>query len=189
MTKKLEETFNLTPTDEKDPLDVYNDDRLSTNKDVESLNTQIVPSIEESKEISELLYAELETTEKIDSALPLVRDLNQHDKEMDDIHKMALDAFRDLLSLGMNVEIHAGAKLLETANQMLKTAMEAKDSKVDRKLKMIGLQLQKAKLDHSITKSVKSDGSELESEGTVIMDRNELLKRIENAKKDIKNDK
>ena len=173
MTKKLEETFNIDPA----PEEV-----------VETIEEEI-PSIEESKELTEMLYSELKTTEKIDSALPLVSDLNQHDKEMDDIHKMALDAFNDLVQLGMNVEVHAGAKLLETANQMLKTAMEAKDSKVDRKLKMINLQLQKAKLDHSIIKTGKGEGSELESEGSVTIDRNELLKRIENAKKDIKNDK
>jgi hypothetical protein len=52
---------------------------------------------------------------------------------------------------------------------------------------MINLQLQKAKLDHHVSKN--KDGSELESDGAVIIDRNELLKRIENAKKDIKNDK
>ena len=173
MTKKLEETFNIEPAEEEI---------------VEQVEEE-TPSIEESKELTEILYAELKTTEKIDSALPLVSDLNQHDKEMDDIHRMALDAFNDLVQLGMNVEVHAGAKLLETANQMLKTAMEAKDSKVDRKLKMIGLQLQKAKLDHSIIKTGKGEGSELESEGSVTIDRNELLKRIENAKKDIKNDK
>ena len=137
MTKKLEETFNIEPT----PEEV-----------VETIEEE-VPSIEESKELTEILYKELKTTEKIDSALPLVSDLNQHDKEMDDIHQKALDAFNDLVQLGMNVEVHAGAKLLETANQMLKTAMEAKDSKVDRKLKMINLQLQKAKLDHSVQKS------------------------------------
>jgi hypothetical protein len=173
MTKKLEETFNIGPTEEE-PVETIEEE---------------TPSIEESKELTEILYSELKTTEKIDSALPLVSDLNQHDKEMDDIHKMALDAFNDLVQLGMNVEVHAGAKLLETANQMLKTAMEAKDSKVDRKLKMINLQLQKAKLDHSIIKTGKGEGSELESEGSVTIDRNELLKRIENAKKDIKNDK
>ncbi len=171
MTKKLEETFNIKPAEEK----------------VEK-NEEETPSIEESKELPEILYAELKTTEKIDEALPLVQDLNQHDKEMDDIHQKALDAFNDLLQLGMNVEIHAGAKLLETANQMLKTAMEAKDSKVDRKLKMINLQLQKAKLDHKVVTS-KGDGLELESDGAVIIDRNELLKRIDNARKDIENDK
>jgi hypothetical protein len=170
MTKKLEETFNIEPAEE-------------IKEEIE----KETPSIEESKELTEILYAELKTTEKIDTALPLVQDLNEHDKEMDDIHQKALDAFNDLLQLGMNVEIHAGAKLLETANQMLKTAMEAKDSKVDRKLKMINLQLQKAKLDHNISKN--KDGTELESDGAVIIDRNELLKRIDNAQKDIENDK
>ena len=170
MTKKLEETFNIEPAEEK----------------VEK-NDEETPSIEESKALTEVLYAELKTTEKIDNALPLVKDLNEHDKEMDDIHQKALDAFNDLLQLGMNVEVHAGAKLLETANQMLKTAMEAKDSKVDRKLKMINLQLQKAKLDYNISKN--KDGFELESDGAVTISRNELLKRIENAQKDLKNDK
>jgi hypothetical protein len=170
MTKKLEETFDIQPAEEI----------------VETIEEE-APSIEESKELTEILYSELKTTEKIDSALPLVSDLNQHDKEMDDIHRMALDAFNDLVQLGMNVEVHAGAKLLETANQMLKTAMEAKDSKVDRKLKMINLQLQKAKLDHSVSKN--KDGFELESDGAVSIDRNELLKRIDSAQKDIENDK
>ena len=170
MTKKLEETFDIQPAEEI----------------VETIEEE-TPSIEESKELTEILYSELKTTEKIDSALPLVSDLNQHDKEMDDIHRMALDAFNDLVQLGMNVEVHAGAKLLETANQMLKTAMEAKDSKVDRKLKMINLQLQKAKLDHSVSKN--KDGFELESDGAVSIDRNELLKRIDSAQKDIENDK
>lgn len=172
MTKKLEETFNISPAEEE-PVEQVEEE---------------TPTIEESKELTEILYSELKTTEKIDSALPLVQDLNQHDKEMDDIHQKALDAFNDLVQLGMNVEVHAGAKLLETANQMLKTAMEAKDSKVDRKLKMINLQLQKAKLDHSVKKSL-PEGLELESDGAITIDRNELLKRIDNAQKDIKNDK
>ena len=120
MTKKLEETFNISPAEEE-PVEKVEEE---------------TPTIEESTELTNILYSELKTTEKIDSALPLVQDLNQHDKEMDDIHQKALDAFNDLVQLGMNVEVHAGAKLLETANQMLKTAMEAKDSKVDRKLKI-----------------------------------------------------
>jgi competence protein ComGC len=172
MTKKLEETFNISPAEEE-PVEEVEEE---------------TPTIEESTELTNILYSELKTTEKIDSALPLVQDLNQHDKEMDDIHQKALDAFNDLVQLGMNVEVHAGAKLLETANQMLKTAMEAKDSKVDRKLKMINLQLQKAKLDHNVKKSL-PEGSELESDGAITIDRNELLKRIDNAQKDIKNDK
>ena len=166
MTKKLEETFNIKPIDD------------------EGDEVEETPSVEESKELTEILNTELETIDKIDSALPMVQDLNQHDREMDEIHGKALNAFDELFSLGMNVEVHAGAKLMETANQMLKTAMEAKDSKVDRKLKMINLQMQKAKLEHQIDKEEKKNtkDEELEGEGSVVLDRNELLRRIAKAK-------
>ena len=166
MTKKLEETFNIKPIDD------------------EGNEVEETPSVEESKELTEILNTELETIDKIDSALPMVQDLNQHDREMDEIHSKALNAFEELFSLGMNVEVHAGAKLMETANQMLKTAMEAKDSKVDRKLKMINLQMQKARLEHQIDKEEKKNtkDEELEGEGSVVIDRNELLKRIAKVK-------
>jgi len=115
--------------------------------------------------------------------------LNEHDKDMDDIHQKAISTFEELISLGMNVEVHAGAKLMETANQMLKTAMEAKDSKVDRKLKMLNLQLQKAKLDLAQDKEDKKSkiDDEIESEGSVVLDRNELLKRLDRAQNKIDN--
>ena len=166
MTKKLEETFNIKPIDD------------------EGNEVEETPSVEESKELTEILNTELETIDKIDSALPMVQDLNQHDREMDEIHSKALNAFEELFSLGMNVEVHAGAKLMETANQMLKTAMEAKDSKVDRKLKMINLQMQKARLEHQIDNEEKKNtkDEELEGEGSVVIDRNELLKRIAKVK-------
>jgi len=171
MTKKLEETFNIAPEEASE----------------EEIQDE-TPTIEESTDLAELLNADIEIAERIDDALPMVSDLNQHDREMDDIHQKALDTFKDLVELGMNVEVHAGAKLLETANAMLKTAMEAKDSKVDRKLKMINLQLQKAKLDFSKEKKTGGD-NELESDGSVTLDRNELLKRIQNADNLTKKDK
>ena len=101
---------------------------------------------------------------------------------MDDIHSKALKSFEEIFQLGMNVEVHAGAKLMETANQLLKTAKEAKDSKVDRKLRMINLQLQKAKLDHQKIGIGKND-EELTTEGSLNIDRNELLKKIVDAQK------
>jgi hypothetical protein len=107
---------------------------------------------------------------------------------MDDIHEKAINTFEELISLGMNVEVHAGAKLMETANQMLKTAMEAKDSKVDRKLKMLNLQLNKAKLDLAVEKEAKNKAKtedDFETEGHLVMDRNELMKRLATAQNKI----
>lgn len=171
MTKKLEETFNINPVEEDDTVEE-------------------TPTIEESRDLTEILSTEISTTEKIDASLPMVQGLNEHDKDMDDIHQKAISTFEELVSLGMNVEVHAGAKLMETANQMLKTAMEAKDSKVDRKLKMLNLQLQKAKLDlaqDKEDKKNKDDDNDIESEGSVVLDRNELLKRLDRAQNKIDN--
>ena len=168
MTKKLEETFNIDPVEEQ---------------------AKETPTIEESRDLTEILSSELANTDKIDASLPMVQGLNEHDKDMDDIHEKAINTFEELISLGMNVEVHAGAKLMETANQMLKTAMEAKDSKVDRKLKMLNLQLQKAKLDLAQDKEDKKSkiDDEIESEGSVVLDRNELLKRLDRAQNKIDN--
>ena len=170
MTKKLEETFNINPIEEEEKVEE-------------------TPTIEESRDLTEILSTEISTTEKIDASLPLVQGLNEHDKDMDDIHQKAISTFEELIELGMNVEVHAGAKLMETANQMLKTAMEAKDSKVDRKLKMLNLQLQKAKLDLAQDKEDKKSkiDDEIESEGSVVLDRNELLKRLDRAQNKIDN--
>ena len=170
MTKKLEETFNINPIEEEEKVEE-------------------TPTIEESRDLTEILSTEISTTEKIDASLPMVQGLNEHDKDMDDIHQKAINTFEELISLGMNVEVHAGAKLMETANQMLKTAMEAKDSKVDRKLKMLNLQLQKAKLDLAQDKEDKKSkiDDEIESEGSVVLDRNELLKRLNRAQDKIDN--
>jgi len=170
MTKKLEETFNINPVEEDDKVEE-------------------TPTIEESRDLTEILSTEISITEKIDASLPMVQGLNEHDKDMDDIHQKAISTFEELISLGMNVEVHAGAKLMETANQMLKTAMEAKDSKVDRKLKMLNLQLQKAKLDLAQDKEDKKSkiDDEIESEGSVVLDRNELLKRLDRAQNKIDN--
>lgn len=169
MTKKLEETFNINPVEEDEKVEE-------------------TPTIEESRDLTEILSTEISTTEKIDASLPMVQGLNEHDKDMDDIHQKAINTFEELISLGMNVEVHAGAKLMETANQMLKTAMEAKDSKVDRKLKMLNLQMQKAKLDLAVEKEAKNKAKtedDFETEGHLVMDRNELMKRLATAQNKI----
>lgn len=169
--KRLEETFNMEPSSADDEDDVVD--------------------IETSTNMIEALTETMSETDKIDAALPVVRDLNEHDRDMDEIHKKAMKTFDELVTLGMNVEVHAGAKIMETAATMLKTAMEAKDSKVDRKLRMINLQLQKARLDHAIEKEENKvkDSNEIESEGSVIIDRNELMRRIASASKNLQDDK
>lgn len=156
MTKKMEEFFNLPPMDE--PVVVEELPQKSKEE-----------IMVEAREV----YAALTTAERVDIALPTVTGLDMHDSEMDSIAAKAVKTFEDLIVLGGNVpDLHAG-KIYEVAGQMLKTALEAKNSKAERKLKMIDLQLKKVRaeqidLDQGNGERKGASGGEF--------DRNELLK-------------
>ena len=63
---------------------------------------------------------------------------------------------------------------------MLKTSLEAKAAKLDKKLKMIDLQLKKQKLDQD---TVTEGEDVIHGEGTLVTDRNSLLERLKNMDK------
>ena len=157
MTKKLEELFNLP----------------SNETTVEEAQT----TIEENRDI--ITQVDL-AIDKIDAALPLVSDLDTSDTDLDELAKLAKDKAEDLLDLGMNVDPRFGGVIFQTAGTLLGHAITAKTAKMDKKLRMISLQLQKARLDHQIKKDQKIGGADLEPiEGQgIILDRNELLKQI-----------
>lgn len=156
----MEELFNLPSTDStpEEAEQIINDNR--------DLITEVDAAIS-----------------KIDIALPTVRDLETGDAELDELATLAKEKAEDLIDLGMNVEPRFSGVILQTAGVMLGHAITAKTAKLDKKLRMVSLQLQKARLDHQIKKDAK-DPVEAAVEGQgVVLDRNELLKQIL-AKKD-----
>lgn len=163
--KALEETFNM---------DSVEDDK-EYNEEVEG-----DPVTEE---------GELPTTEELASALENAKNLEKqfkqmdhydvHDKEMDELAKMAVEAHQSLQDLGMNVEIRHAGEIFSSSSQMLKIAVDAKNSKVEKKLKLLKLQLEKMKMDRAIKKDDNSvDGT------AVKLDRNQLLDQLRNMNKD-----
>ena len=160
MTQKLEELFNLPPADSTTPEEAKS-------------------SIEENRAIIQEVDLAID---KIDAALPYVNDLDVSDKELDDLSDLAKEKFQDLIDLGMNVEARFSGHILATAGTLLGHAITAKQAKLDKKLRMVDLQLKKARLDAQIAKdSNKSDGDKIvdaEDGRAVILDRNELLKQI-----------
>ena len=127
------------------------------------------------------------TAEKIDRALPQVTGLDAEDKDMDTYATEAMKSYQDLMNLGMNVEVRHSGKLFEVASTMLKNAVEAKNAKLEKKLRMVELQLKKQRIDQ-MGKTGDSSTDIVEGEGYVVGDRNELLKqildRVDNDKKD-----
>jgi len=160
MTQKLESLFNLPPADSTTPEEAQS-------------------NIEENRAIIKEVDLAID---KIDAALPFVNDLDISDKELDDLSDLAKEKFQDLIDLGMNVEARFSGHILATAGTLLGHAITAKQAKLDKKLRMVDLQLKKARLDAQIAKdSTKTDGDKIidaEDGRAVVLDRNELLKQI-----------
>lgn len=158
MTKKLEELLNLPETTElvEDP--------------------QAVPEPTTVIDLQE----KLEEFDKIAAALPKVKGLgDMADAELDALASKAEQAYDDLMDLGMNVEARYGARMFEVAAQMMNAAIAAKTNKIDKKLKMVDLQLKKLAIDKKTNK-----GDEpIEGEGYIITDRNSILEKLKNLNK------
>ena len=75
----------------------------------------------------------------------------------------------------MNVEVRYSGRIFEVASSMMKNAIDAKTAKVDKKLKAVDLQLKKLKIDKD---SPEDPNDVLEGQGYVMLDRNELLKKL-----------
>lgn len=159
MTKKLEEEFNLPSMEDAitNEQEISNDDAFNA-----------VATIDEVQEA-------LTISEKINTALAEVKGMEVHDSEMDAIAVEAMQSYQQLMSLGMNMTDMAAGQVFNNAANMLKIALEAKDSKVNRKLKQIDLMLKKARVDQTDKKLSDLDAEEINS---TTLDRNELLKLL-----------
>ena len=124
------------------------------------------------------LQTAMANVDKIDAALPSVRELDSSDKEMDDIADLAKDTFKDLMDLGMNVEARFSGEIFNNASRMLDTALNAKQHKVNKKLRMVDLQIKKATLDAKLAKQAYERGDDVEDGQGHAIDRTELLQEI-----------
>ena len=159
MTKKLEELLNLPPSEE--PL--------------------VEPTAPATPVATIDLQDKLEEFDKIASALPKVKGLgDMADAELDALAAKAEQAYDDLMDLGMNVEARYGARMFEVAANMMNAAIQAKSSKIDKKLKMVDLQLKKLAIDK---KHGNEGGETVQGEGYILTDRNSILEKLKNLNK------
>jgi hypothetical protein len=158
MTQKLEELFNLPPAEETSAE--------------ESKST-----IEENRAIIKEVDLAID---KIDAALPAVRDLDASDQELDDIAAKATETFENLTDLGFNVDSRFAAELFAVAGTMLGHALTAKTTKLQKKLKVLDLQMKKMKLDADAAKNSGEDP--VETAHGQVLSRNDLLEMIKGSR-------
>jgi hypothetical protein len=157
MTRKLEDLFDLPPSGS-------------------SVDNEPTISVEETRH----QLAEIDDTiDKIDAALPGIRDLDRSDTELDELAELAKQSFNDLSDLGMQVDSRYASELFAVAGTMLGHALTAKQAKLNKKLKMIDLQMKKLKLDQDRAKNSNDDGTAaIETAEGHILSRNDLLERL-----------
>jgi hypothetical protein len=166
MTKKLEDLLNL-PENKKL---VEKSEKESEKKNKQELEKSVQP-----------MFRDIGDLDKISAALPQVKGLGEvSDGELDALAQRATDAFDDLMDLGMNVEARYSGRVFEVAAGMLKNAIDAKSAKIDKKLKMIELQIKKQSIDQ---KSGNVDGDIVHGEGVIVSDRNSLIEKLKNMNK------
>jgi hypothetical protein len=153
MTKKLETLFNL-----------------------DEAKKEVVPSEKPVHEEITSIDESYKAVQEITRSLPQIAELDElGENELDTLSSKAEQAYDDLMDLGMNVEVRYSGRIFEVAGTMLKNAIDAKNAKIEKKLKAIDLQLKKLKIE-------KDAGDEpddvLQGQGYIISDRNELLKKL-----------
>jgi len=162
MTKKLEEVFGF-PSIEETSL---------------KLNTQT--EVQVSEEIRQELAtaaATIDMANRVDLALPVVTDMASAERELDGLASKAQEQSERLMDLGFNVDDRNAGKIFEVAAQLLKTAVDAKTAKLDKKLKMVELQLRKARLDNE--KGEVNGNNILDATETgIVGNRNDIVKAI-----------
>jgi hypothetical protein len=131
----------------------------------------------ENTQVSFVTQETYDTLQKIEIALPQVRGLEASDNEMDELASLATSSYKDLMDLGMQVDSRFASEIFNSASSFLGHAITSKTAKINKKLKMLDLQLKKAQLDQ------KTAGKEEEINATPLgegktLDRNELLKML-----------
>ncbi len=162
MTDKLEQLFDLPDSATSAQEDVT----LAMKETVQKLKQQTTA---------------LALSTKIDSAFNGIDELEKHEREMDLIAEDAIETYGNLIDMAMNVEAQYTARLMEVAAQMMRNAMDARQLKMNAKLRQLELQLKKLQSDRVYGQKDPESNGESVVEGQLI-DRNELLKKLKIGK-------
>ena len=176
MTKKLEDLFDLAdPVEAEEFYESREKKATPVIEDVAHL-----PVVEEQQIVPEIPVTNVvDMSDRINTSLTHVDDIHSSDPDMDRYADKAEKAFEDLMDLGFNVEDRNAGKIFEAASSVLKTAVDAKNAKADRKLKAIEMQLKKMRLDQNVHKMPKVIEQDAEY---VVSDRNSMLSALSQNK-------
>lgn len=130
-----------------------------------------LPRLEDCIDTSDQL---IDKAENLETEYKKLDHFTVHDNEMDSIAELATEYGKSLHDLGMNVEVKHAGEIFNASSNMLKIALDARNSKMEKKLKMLKLELDRLKLDRTSP----DPGNIQSQEHVTILDRNQLLEQI-----------
>jgi hypothetical protein len=145
---------------------------------IEEPEEQMIQPVEVTKELT--TQEVFDQVDKIAAALPAVNGLDSSDEELDELANIALEAHKEIMNLGFNVDMKHAGEVLSVASNMLAHAITAKTNKIQKKLKMVDLQLKKLRIDQNEkAQNPAAPAGSIPGKATEI-DRNELLLQLLN---------
>ena len=122
-----------------------------TKKLEDTFNIESMKIEEIREEKRELMKTKREITDM------LADNINVHDTEVDKYANKSFELAKDAADLAMNSEPRHAAELFNSASSLIKTALDAQNAQIDKKAKLLELEMKKRKLDHDLTGGMMED--------------------------------
>lgn len=163
MSDTIEEELNLPKL--KEVLEILKNQEKETDS---NLNLEAVSAIDKATKDSEKLEKLLENNSISD----------EHETEMNEIRTEAMKSYRDMIDLGFNIDPKHAGDIMAASVQMLKLALDASNSKIERRFRQAKLQLDKRRLELNTP----PEEGIIQGEGGFVADRNDILKKYQDQK-------
>lgn len=179
MTKKLEDLLNLDKANTDSNIEVPVDNAIKRQSKL--IVPEIIEDVPHYKRDIDAINSQVAALDTMSKELPSIKQLECFDEsEVDNLALKAERAYEDLMDLGMNVEVRYASRIFEIASSMLGHAMNARSSKLERRLKAINIQMQKYKVEYVAPAPEPQVPQQpvINGKGYVVTDRNEILKKL-----------
>jgi hypothetical protein len=141
-----------------------------------------LPRLEDSVPYQDLVETSLEKAQELAQTFRDQDPAEVHDDEMNEIASLAIEWGKNLNDLGMTVEMRHAGEIFTASATMLKVALDARNSKMDRLFKQLKLDLDRLKVEKAFP-----DKSEPVDTGNIkVLDRNALLEQLREFSKEAK---
>ena len=191
MTKKIEDELNLPRLEEV--LKIMQEQKEAIEKK-EILQSEDIYDIDDEDENDEEEIIPFQNLPISTNIVPVAiqtnmqpfdeRVFDKHDIEMDEIAQKALDSYEKIMELGFETESRVSSDLFSVASSMLKNAMDARNSKLEKKLKAIKAEMERLKLNKSLggLQTPQANSPIIDNADVIVTNRNKLLETLRNNK-------